>query len=589
MESIRRRRDRGLVTGLLGLALLLLSCSEEAHNTTSPQRDLGTFVVLGGAVGWCEESHGKGADPNYELVFDANEVQRIDLEVSPESWRTMLHDLTELLGAFGAPVGQGGPEGGDPGEGGRGPGRGISPEMTEACDTKAAGDQCSLDNGQGTCTTVKGMLVCVVEEAGDDEPCAGLAEGALCTSGAGGPQDGTCELSGDALRCVAVGAMRPALRNPIWVPCTVHFEGRSWAHVGLRFKGNSSLGRTWSSGSYKLPLKLDFDQFEDDHPETEDQRFFGFKRLSLTNNALDPSYLRDKVAGDVFRQGGVPAPRNAFVRVFIDTGDGPTYFGLYTLSEVPGRPMFLSQLGARGGNLYTPEGGAATWRQGLPIDSDSFPKKTNEDEQDWSDVEGAIEALHGSRDDPEAWRASLERRLDVEGFLRWLAINTVIQNWDTYGNMSHNYYLYGDPAEQGRLSWIPWDHNGAFFSRAEDADQDDAADKEGGTSRGPLALDMSGVTDSWPLIRFLIDDPVYEGLYWGFVQEADEGVLNPESMQARFQREHERIAPFVVGDEGELPGYTALADPQAFEASLSDLVEHMHARHQAVTEALARR
>ena len=61
----------------------------------------------------------------------------------------------------------------------------------------------------------------------------------------------------------------------------------------------------------------------------------------------------------------------------------------------------------------------------------------------------------------EAWRAGLEAVFDVDGFLNWLAVNTVIQNWDTYGLMSHNYYLYNDPIS-GLLTWIPWDNNEAF-------------------------------------------------------------------------------------------------------------------------------
>ena len=32
--------------------------------------------------------------------------------------------------------------------------------------------------------------------------------------------------------------------------------------MGLRFKGNFTLLLGWSEGSYKLPLKLDFDKFE---------------------------------------------------------------------------------------------------------------------------------------------------------------------------------------------------------------------------------------------------------------------------------------------------------------------------------------
>jgi spore coat protein CotH len=69
--------------------------------------------------------------------------------------------------------------------------------------------------------------------------------------------------------------------NPTWVPATIEFEGNTWTNVGVRYKGNSSLTSGWRSGTLKLPLKLDFDEFEDDYPEIDDQRFYGFKQFDL--------------------------------------------------------------------------------------------------------------------------------------------------------------------------------------------------------------------------------------------------------------------------------------------------------------------
>lgn len=54
--------------------------------------------------------------------------------------------------------------------------------------------------------------------------------------------------------------------NPSWVGATITFNGEMWTNVGVRYKGNSTLTNTWRGGSDKLPLKLDFDQFEDKYP-----------------------------------------------------------------------------------------------------------------------------------------------------------------------------------------------------------------------------------------------------------------------------------------------------------------------------------
>jgi hypothetical protein len=532
--------------------------------------------------GWTEETHGEDATANYEVVFAQAEVKRLDVTISSSNWQVMLDDMHDLLGEFGT-LGEGSKD-----ESGGPSGDPPTQDMIAACEGKAEREACTVSTDDkdipGTCAEMKDNLYCSIEVPNADNPCQDKSEGDECIISAGSLEvTGTCTLSGDSLQCMNEGEMRPPLRNPVWVPCMVEFEGKTWWHVGIRFKGNSSLGWAWSNASYKLPLKFDFDEFEADHPEIFNQRFFGFKRLSLSNNSLDPSYLRDKVSGDVFREGGVPAPRRAFYRIFIDFGDGPVYFGLYTMAEVPSRPMFLTQFGDTGGNLYKPEGGAAMWKKDLPINEESFSKKTNENEADWSDVENAIAALHASREDPAVWRAGLEQFFDADGFLRWLAINTVIQDWDTYGNMSHNYYLYGDPADNGQLHWIPWDHNAAFMSGSPNAPEDE--DRVAGANQ-PLSLDMSEVTSSWPLIRFLMDDPVYQEVYWSHVKEFAQGVFSLDSIKARFQSEHDLIASYVVGPEGEQTSYTALESPGAFEDSLEDLFLHVDVRHESVTQVL---
>ena len=124
-------------------------------------------------------------------------------------------------------------------------------------------------------------------------------------------------------------------------------------------KGNSSLVNSWRSGVEKLPWRLNFDELEDEFPEIRDQTFFGFTNINLTNNSQDLSFLRAKVVGDLFREAGVPAPRTAFVRVYLDRGEGRRYVGVYTMVEVPDEPMLATQFGSGDGNLYKPAGTGA--------------------------------------------------------------------------------------------------------------------------------------------------------------------------------------------------------------------------------------
>jgi len=153
----------------------------------------------------------------------------------------------------------------------------------------------------------------------------------------------------------------------------------------------------------------------------------------------------------------------------------------------------------------------------------------------------------------------------VDGFLRWLAVNTVIQNWDTYGNLAHNYYLYNNPAD-GRLHWIPWDNTMAFVP-------------EGGMLL-PLTLGFAEVWDDWPLIRYLYDDPVYCATYVSLVREVIAGVYESRRAQAQFQAEHDLIKPYVFGSEGEQA--SPYMTPDSFDAALQDLLSYPDMRAKAV-------
>jgi spore coat protein CotH len=297
-------------------------------------------------------------------------------------------------------------------------------------------------------------------------------------------------------------------RTPIYIPAEVTFDDEVFHSVGLRLKGNSTLLSTWRSGVEKFPLRLNFDEFESAVAAVRDQTVFGFQNINLTNTAVDASYLRAKVAHDLFREAGVPSPVSGFVRVYLYRGAGDEYLGLYTIVEVPGRAFLNAQFGDASGNLYKPNGTGGRFTEFV---QDSFPKKTNEAEGDWSDVELAIAALQAARTDAAAWRARLEATFNVGGFLRWLALNTVIGNFDSYGGLApHNYYLYGDRLQRDRLQWIPWDLDLSFGGTA------------GGGGRGAGGLDLfhDQVDASWPLIRFLLDDATYRAAYRNLVEDA---------------------------------------------------------------------
>ncbi len=356
--------------------------------------------------------------------------------------------------------------------------------------------------------------------------------------------------------------------DPSFVPVTVGYEDRTWPYVGMRYKGNSSLADSWERGVAKLPFRLDFDEFEDDYPDTYNQRFWGFKKLTFSSGHCDDSYLREVLAVEIFRGNGVPAAQATFYEVYVTVeGENTQYWGLYSGIEDVSDTMLDVYFDDDDGNLYKPDHDCADF---TCFDEDSFYKKNNEEEADWSDVIAVVDALHASNNDPEAWREGLEEVFDVTGFLRWLATNTVIENWDTYGIMEHNYYLYADPGDDGRLTWIPWDNNESL----------------GQPKMPTLTIGLDEVNDEWPLIRNIMDDPTYAAEYYDNVAAVLDSPFAIDEHSARAAELWDVIQASVEAEEAP---YSTLDSYGSFADSVTGnggLIEHVEDRHALVLDSL---
>lgn len=352
--------------------------------------------------------------------------------------------------------------------------------------------------------------------------------------------------------------------TPVYVKTQMFHNSIQWYDVGIKYKGNSSL--TASSG--KLPFRVKMNQYESENIAISNQKFYGFQELSLSSNYNDASFMREKVTCDLFREAGVKAPQTAFYEIYVDYGDGPVYFGLYTMVEVVSDNMVKSQYGSASGNIYKPDGDAASFQEGT-FNTDQFEKKNNE-ASDWSDVENLYNILNsGDRlTNNTVWKSKLEHVLNVDQFLNWLAVNTTVQNWDTYGNMTHNYYLYTNHTD-GKINWIPWDNNEAM---------------QEGNQSGALPFNFNGTTGgAWPLIEYLYNENDYKAIYDAHISNFINNVYVSSNMDARFDYWESLIAPSVAK---ETSGYTYLSGVGDFESAVGTLKTHVSTRVSAANAYL---
>jgi spore coat protein H len=385
--------------------------------------------------------------------------------------------------------------------------------------------------------------------------------------------------------------------NPVWVPGTIGFNGKTWTQVGVRFKGNSSLRSSWGNGTDKLPFKLDFDEFENDYPEIDNQRFYGFKQLSLGNNFGDATGMRERIAYDAFGAAGLVAANTGFYDIVLDYGQGAKSLGLYTAIEVVDDTVITRSFKDDSGNIYEAEGNASSLAAGV-IDRipASFQVESDDAKADWTDIKALYSHLQSDQrtNEPSAWRQQLEKLFDVDVFLEWMAISTLLQHWDTYGGMTHNFYLYNDPAT-GKLVFITWDHNlvlGASagmggnmpaggdmpaFGNVPPGGNVPGGGPGMGGGRMNTSFDKSAVGANWPLISFLWAQPEYRAKYHAYLKDAIEGAFEPSKVTASIQSLAAKLEPTA----------TRASTSEAYQTAVSSLTATVQARVQATRDYLA--
>jgi spore coat protein CotH len=206
-------------------------------------------------------------------------------------------------------------------------------------------------------------------------------------------------------------------------------------------------------------------------------------------------------------------------RGFPGDPNGPFGGGFRERGGFPGGPggMF-----GRGGNLIE--------QMGL---------KTNENYPDHSALFRFLEVLNKCSN--ETFPDEIEKVLDVDEVLRFLAVSVLIVHLDNYIGMGHNYYLYED---DGKFCVIPWDLNMAFGTFGMGPNQ-------GGVGNVDLYIDepTTGALDDKPLVARLFAHQPYLEKYHQYLEQLLNGGFAEGVIEARIDELAEMIRPYVEADE----------------------------------------
>ena len=320
-----------------------------------------------------------------------------------------------------------------------------------------------------------------------------------------------------------------------WFSATVTIDGETHTEVGVRKKG--FLG---SQSDTKPSLKLRYDKYVDG------QSLGGvMERMTLNNSIQDPSMINTCLSYQVFAAAGLPSPRCNFATVTVNGRD----LGLYVHLEEIKMPFLARHFDSAEGNLY--EGTVSDF---TPTHRGTMEKKTNEDENDWSDVDAVMAAL---QDPSDAGLDTLGEWVDLDRFLSFWATEALVGHWDGYAGDRNNYHFYREP--EGKFVFIPWGVDDTFHLKDDPNPFDNISDPP------PSVLALSAIPNR------LYNIPEWRGKYAARLKEILDAAWDEDALLARVDemaaivqeyalpearegasKDTERVRKFILKRKGEI-------------------------------------
>jgi spore coat protein CotH len=391
--------------------------------------------------------------------------------------------------------------------------------------------------------------------------------------------------------------MKKNARAEQYVKADLWFDGELIRDIALRPKGNSSLNTTVGRGSIRFSLKADLNFFN------SARNLYGVKKLNFNNGFSDPTFMRETLAYDLFEYIGMPASRTSFVDLWINDTHMGLYTMVEQVDKTflanhfsnsngnlykPVMPAAslkwteedylkfqedrvnsgedetpdTTEINLGGGNLneilralgqgetedqesIAPGGFARPGDVPLPGTTPNNRRdfvelmslKTNENKPDHTGLFRFLEILNN--EPGETFKEEIEKVLDVDQVLRFLAVSTVLVHLDNYiGPFGHNYYLY---EIDGKFTVIPWDLNMSF-----------------GTFNA--GLDRNGIINYFideptavpvaerPLVSRILSVPEYLETYHEYLSELVDGPFSFLTMADKIDETAAMIRPYVETD-----------------------------------------
>ncbi len=218
---------------------------------------------------------------------------------------------------------------------------------------------------------------------------------------------------------------------------SVSYLGEFYDNIHVDIHGQSTRGFPKKSWDFDFNTGHRFKYHED-----EDR----VKDFNLLTNWADKSKVRNTMAYEMYRMGGVAAHFAFSVRV----QQNGEFYGTWDMVE-DGDEIYLDRAGlSRDGALYKVYNRLDARPDSNPFSQNGYEKKTRRFEAK-EDVNDLYLGMRGSSSDKLTYTYD---NIDIPSYVNFLVMNSTTNNTD-YGHK--NYYVYRDTEGTGEWTQLPWD------------------------------------------------------------------------------------------------------------------------------------
>jgi spore coat protein CotH len=340
------------------------------------------------------------------------------------------------------------------------------------------------------------------------------------------------------------------------------FNGRDIVtpQVAMRSRGLGS--RT----PIKPSLKVEFSRYESQY------RFVGLQNLVLRGNTQDASMMHERVAMELFRRIGIPAPREAHARLYVNDA----YLGLYTVVEQIDPVFLASRFGQNNGYLYNYAYADPFFFEDRGPDPTTYSPSPFKPENHFIDQQREVLAwmVTAINQTPDAqFEVVMSQYVDLNAFVREIAAEIFVAEQDgivgAYG--LNNFYLY---RYQNTLTsiFLPWDKSNAFWN---------------------IDWPIDFLLDANRLSRRVLAIPAYKQLFQDTLRLAADAAGGPGGwLEQEIAKEYDQIRQAAYEDVNKLcdPGATGGLRPcsnETFDGEVAYMLQFAQQRSSAVMGQLA--